>query len=465
MTVSADYQLGSDLRQRQPAVQASRQVLQSMVQDLVGSDQSLLAALLHLVSRPALLALEPVGSTVAVRMMTRDQLLRDLEDTYHPRVVRRLRDFLDGYLDLQQDSSAADPPTPSGLDQSSPTPIPQPGNSGREDPWFSAQPTAGGQVGTKSDHGSASVPASVPVTQFAPQSAPDTESNGRGKHTSGTTASSPSSPRASGTHHVSTDPASSTVASKTPLRSRAVEFGLIAAVAISALLLASRHPSLCRPLGLCQEATSSSTKPSVPSNQALQAGNKALAAMKAASELTSYEHDLGELDQQLLRLSGDPLSAEQIQEREHLKAGASEGHARVAEERRQAEVVNQATTRIDGLTKLPSEQVDKSRTEIRGTLEAIPSSSFSHETARQLLQRLDTTPQSTSPTPAPSSEPGPSQEPQRSPISGQQPSGGNGWRGSEGGGSSTRQAPAPPPPPSPQEDGSSNAPTRSEPLF
>ena len=465
MTVSADYQLGSDLRQRQPAVQASRQVLQSMVQDLVGSDQSMLAALLHLVSRPALLALEPVGSTVALRMMTRDQLLRDLEDTYHPRVVRRLRDFLDGYLGLQAESSPEANPIPSGLEQPSPTPISHQGTPNREDPWFSAQSPDGSQVGTSTAQSSRSVSSSVPVTQFAPQSAPDTASNGRGRPTSGTPASTPSAPRELGTHPISTDPGSSTVASKAPLRSHAVEFGLIAAVAISALLLASRHPSLCRPLGLCQEATSSSTKPSVPSNQALQAGNKALAAMKAASELTSYEHDLGELDQQLLRLSGDPLSAEQIQEREHLKAGASEGHARVAEERRQAEVVNQATTRIDGLTKLPSEQVDKSRTEIRGSLEAIPSSSFSHETARQLLQRLDTTPQSTSPTPEPSSEPGPSQEPQRSPISGQQPSGGNGWRGSEGGGGSMRTAPAPPSSPSPQEDGSSNAPTRSEPLF
>lgn len=111
MPLSPDHQLGLDLRVRRPAGVVEARLLESMLKDLVGSDQSLMSPLLDLVARPAFLALDPNQAPAAERLQTRRQLIADLAPVYLPGVLDRLESFLDGYLD-HGDLAAAPAPEP-----------------------------------------------------------------------------------------------------------------------------------------------------------------------------------------------------------------------------------------------------------------------------------------------------------------------------------------------------------------
>lgn len=109
MSLSPDHQLGLDLRARRPTGEVGAKVLESMLRDLVGTDQSLIPPLLDLVARPSFLALDPNQAPAAERRRARQQLLAELGPVYVPGVLERLKDFLDGYLD--HGDLAAPPPT------------------------------------------------------------------------------------------------------------------------------------------------------------------------------------------------------------------------------------------------------------------------------------------------------------------------------------------------------------------
>jgi hypothetical protein len=176
--------------------------------------------------------------------------------------------------------------------------------------------------------------------------------------------------------------------------------------------------------------------------------------LQKAADFTSYRRALEDLDNQLLRLSGDLLDAGQQQRRDRLQEQFDRVQARLKQESSDAALVGQAKERIDALPSLPAASAETSRTEIRRSLSAISSSSFSHSEAQSQLKRLDATTAPSEPAPAelPAAAPSPSAD--------RWQDGGGGWSAPR------RPAPVPAPAPAPpQDDGESNAPYRSEPLF
>lgn len=428
MTNLSDRQLGAELRRHRINGVVQSQALASIVKDLLGAEQGLMAPLLHLVQRPGFLAIDPVSTSAALRMLGRDSLLRDAEETYHPRVLARLRVVLDGYLDLW------DVPPQEGADLE-PTELAEPGPLGATDPE------------------AVSVPSDNTWARVSPSPG------------------SATAPPAAGT------PAPEVQVSGLPPHRRTWSPFAIAAVGLALALVAGaalRIPALCRPLGWCDSRTSGNSRESSPSEQALRTGEAALKAMRSAQDLTGYERGLGDLNTQLLRLSGDPLNGEQLGRRDRLQAASQEGQSRTKQERSQARTVSEATGRIDGLPSLTAGQAEVSRAEIRSSLNTIPASSFSHGEARKQLQRLNSA-ASVPPSP-PHQEPAaaptvPAPEPPPAPAPAPRSQGG-GWKdGGGGGGSRSAPEPAPAAPSqnapqnAPQNDGGSNAPYRDEPLF
>lgn len=127
MPLSPDHQLGLDLRVRRPAGVVEARLLESMLKDLVGSDQSLMSPLLDLVARPAFLALDPNQAPAAERLQTRRQLIAELAPVYVPGVLERLESFLDGYLDHGDLAAPAPEPVPVVVPAPASTPSQRPG--------------------------------------------------------------------------------------------------------------------------------------------------------------------------------------------------------------------------------------------------------------------------------------------------------------------------------------------------
>ena len=473
MTSTADRQLGAELRRLKPAG-AAPQALQSMVRDLVGADQSLLAPLLHLLTQPAFLALDPLDSSSAVRVAVRDSLLQELAETYHPRLLQRLGDFLDGYLDLPSHEGAVDDALPQ-IDEKEPAPSPD--KSSLSSPGFVSQALTG-------------APPAAPQSSAVSSSHQDSVMDPWG--------SAPTAERAAlgqgsaADPLVSAVPTSATVAppppeawhseSRRPLAILAAA-GLGLVVSLSAGLAALRHPQLCNLFGTC-ESPKRSSPASSSSERALQAGEAAMRAMQKAADLPSYRKALEELDIQLLRLSGDPLDADQLRRRDRLQERFVQGQARLKQETSDAAVVSEARKRIDALPSQPAASAEATRSQIRRSLAAIPPNSFSHREAQSELQRLDATPAPSEPTPDEPSEPArspdsPSAAPKSAPTPPPMPrsperrrdDSGSTRSGSGGSWSAPRRptpAPAPTPAPTPappRDDGEGNAPYRAEPLF
>jgi hypothetical protein len=247
--------------------------------------------------------------------------------------------------------------------------------------------------------------------------------------------------------------------------------GLGLVISLSAGVAALRHPQLCNLIGIC-ESSKRSSPASSSSERALRAGEAAVRELQKAVDFTSYRRALEDLDNQLFRLSGDLLDAGQQQRRDRLQEQSGRVQARLKQESSDAALVGQAKERIDALPSLPAASAETSRTEIRRSLSAISSSSFSHSEAQSQLKRLDATTAPSEPAPAelPAAAPSPSAEPptpEPLPAPAPRPRSADRWQDGGGGWSAPRRpAPVPAPAPAPpQDDGESNAPYRSEPLF
>jgi len=431
------------------------------VRDLVGADQSLMAPLLHLVGSPSFLAVDPTLSTVAIRLLRRDQLLRDLEATYTPAVLARLGDVLNGYLDLGDlDNIPGTAPPSEPLEASAPSPIPVPQPTAITSPaptWTPPQ-----------SHPSFPTP-SVSRDLFSPPSAPSSWTPGSVPAWSPPTSSLPlSAPVTSSTQ---------------PRKQLPIALGATLVFG-SIVVLASQSPLVCRSLGNCSTEKASDPSTSSASKQALAAAYKARKAMETAQDLPTYRAALADLDSELLYLSGDRLSTAQKNQLEGLQASARQGHKRVSGEQMHAETVASTSRRIDALTSLPTDQQANEQTSLRGDLEGIPASSFSYPRAQEQLKRLAAS--ATSPTPAPPTTPAPpaaeappsegSQEPESkpapepapvpvpSPPRRSEPSSGSSTGSTQGTWAPSSARPVPPTP-AHQENGIGNAPYRDDPLF
>jgi len=461
--MTTDNQLGIHLRLRRSAGLLTRQVMESLVRDLVGADQSLMAPLLHLVSSPSFLAVDPTLSTVAIRLLRRDQLLRDLEATYTPTVLARLGDVLNGYLDLgavEDNSDTVPPSEPLEALPPSPFPVPQPTATTSSAPLWSP-PQSHPSVSTPSVSRALSSPPGAP-SQWTPGSVP------------------------AGSPPTSALPLNAPVPSSAQPRKR-LPLALGASFVLGTLVvLASQSPLVCRGIGSCSAEPRSGPSPAHNSSPALGAATKARKAMEVAQDLPSYQAALADLDRELLNLSGANLISEEQSQRDELQDSARQGHKRVSREQVHAEAVASASRRIDALTSQPTVQQANEKTSLRGDLEGIPPSSFSHARAQEQLKRLAASATAPAPAPAPPTTPAPpsaqappsegSQEPESkpdpepapvpvpSPLRRSEPSSGSSTGSTRGiwAPSPARQAP---PTPAHQENGSGNAPYRDDPLF
>lgn len=463
--MATDNQLGIHLRLRRSSGLLTRQVMENLVCDLVGSDQSLLAPLLHLVGSPSFLAVDPTLSTLSIRLLRRDQLLRDLEATYTPSVLARLGDVLNGYLNLGavEVNSGTDPPSgPLEALPPSPIPVPQPTAFTSPAPTWTP-PQSHPSVPTPSASWALSSPPGAP-SSWSPGSVPG------------------------GSPPTSSLPLSTPVALSTqPQKRLPIALG-VTLVFGTLVVLASQSPLVCRSIGTCSSEKASGPSSSSASKRALAAASNARKAMEAAQDLPSYRAALADLDRELLYLSGDRLSSAEKNQLEGLQASARQGHRRVSVEQVQAENVASASRRIDTLPSLPNDQQANEQTSLRGVLEGIPASSFSYARAQGQLKRLAAS--ATAPAPVPPTAPAPpaaraphsggSQEPESmsapepAPLPAPVPVPSPPRRSEPSSGSSTGStqgtwAPSParsaPPTPAQQENGSGNAPYRDDPLF
>ena len=446
MKSSTESQLGADLRIRKPPGSPSRQVLESMVRDLVGADESLLPALLHLIARPSFLALDPTTASMVKRLLARDQLLNQLAEMYHPKVLERLRAFLDGYLDLSSSSPGTQVNPPKVVEDFT------------EPVWTSPNPPSSPRA---------------PASQ-APLPNPWTDQTSSVR----VGATSPNPPSTSAPWQnpgpLNATPATSPAKQRSPFP-LLVGVGLVVGLGIG---IASRVPTLCRPLGLCSPAQSSGQTAQPASSKALDRAQKAADALASATSLPAFESALTDLDREQLRLSGDPLTPEQVAQRQLLEGKSRDGHQRLSKEQQEAETVKQASGRVEALPSLPAERQTTEKQSITESLTAIPERSFSYGDAQGLLKQLSSIPPSPPVTPetpgAPEAGPSPEPTPEPTPQPEAQPTPAPAprWQSpsrSSGGGQSTwtppkRSSPAPARS-QPAEQSGSNAPYRDDPLF
>lgn len=419
----SDARLGEALRLNRPIGVASRQQLDSMVRDLLGSDDSLLAPLQHLIARPSFLAVEPVSGSLAELILARDQLLAQLGETYHPKALDRLKAFLEGYLNLPP--TAADPaPQPEpviwgddpmpGQRQSPKQPPSAPVTSPPQPHHADRGPSEPGQ-----SRGGAGPDPSPPTTQTL-EPWPTSTPSQRGAEVK---ESSLFPAQQHSTHDPSQSPLADEGVPQSPRQRRNLPLfmglGLVAGLGIG---IASRIPSLCRPLGLCPAPSAPGSKATSPSAMALERAQKAADALASAATLPAYEAALDDLDRELLRLSGDPLTPEQLAQRKKLEGAASDGRQRVGMERQEAQVVAGSSERIDALPSLPASQQESEKQAIAGALRGVPERSLAYGAAQAQLKRLEALPapsQPSEPTTAPNepatSQPEPTPQPAQTP--------------------------------------------------
>lgn len=135
LKTGSDYLLGQQIAalcQAQRVSDLPPSAILSQVQDLLGSDTTLLAPLRDLLVRPAYRQLLNHGGAEGAHsslLAGRDALLQDLALTYHPAVVARLAALIDGSLGLPPGppplpAAQLPPPLPKSAAASRPAPAP-----------------------------------------------------------------------------------------------------------------------------------------------------------------------------------------------------------------------------------------------------------------------------------------------------------------------------------------------------
>jgi hypothetical protein len=156
-----------------------------------------------------------------------------------------------------------------------------------------------------------------------------------------------------------------------------------AAVA-AALVLLSRTSPLCGAFGLCPQAVGLSQSPS-----ALQAALAAEQALRRAGSVDDYASALEQLERELLKLSGDPLSSEQQQQLSALQATARDARQTLQAERADQEALARAEEAIAAAKASPAVAQTPQLTAARQALDAIPPRSFSAAEASRLRAALE----------------------------------------------------------------------------
>ena len=176
----------------------------------------------------------------------------------------------------------------------------------------------------------------------------------------------------------------------------AVAGGLVVAGAVVAVF---STPQLCAAVRLCPQAGRSSA-----SQQALDAAAAAEQALRRAQGLTDYRQATEQLERELLRLSGDALSAEQQRQRQQLQTTANQARSILQAEEADLTRLEQAQQALAAARAAGGEERDRQITAARQVLAQIPPRSFSAAQANGLLEQRAELERSAAPPAEPASE-------------------------------------------------------------
>ena len=158
----------------------------------------------------------------------------------------------------------------------------------------------------------------------------------------------------------------------------------LVAAAVAAAVVAIRDPRVCAPLGVCPELKADS-----PSQQSLDAARQAERDLRRARSIDAYRQALEVLERQLLKLSGDPLNAEQAQQREQLELSARDARLILDQEEADLQQLDRAGRAIEQARSSSDAQKESQLQIAREALDAIPLRSFSASDAVRLREQLE----------------------------------------------------------------------------
>jgi hypothetical protein len=168
----------------------------------------------------------------------------------------------------------------------------------------------------------------------------------------------------------------------------------------AALVVAARSPLLCNVLGLCLVQKASSEA----SQQVLAAATRAEQDLRSAQTLTDYRKAVAQLENELLKLSGYSLSADQSQQRQQLQNTSTQARAVLLEEAAAETRLNRARQALASAQQASGLERIRHIAAAGHELEGIPSRSFLASEADLLRQQLSAmerqTPEPTPPQPA-----------------------------------------------------------------
>lgn len=165
---------------------------------------------------------------------------------------------------------------------------------------------------------------------------------------------------------------------------RLLVVSLSTAALAAAVVVALRTPPLCALLNLC---AASSTR--APSDAALQAAAAAEQALRRASTIDAYATALDQLERELLKLSGDPLSTAQQQQRDALQAAARDARRNLEAEQADQQQLALAQQAFAQASSSSGTAQEAQITAARQALVAIPPGSFAAAEASRLRSALE----------------------------------------------------------------------------
>jgi len=161
-----------------------------------------------------------------------------------------------------------------------------------------------------------------------------------------------------------------------------VSIGTAAVAGASVLLL--RTSPLCGAFGLCPQWVGLSQSAS-----ALQAASAAEQALRRTGSVEAYATALEQLERELLKLSGDPLSPGQQQQLSAFQATARNARQTLQAERADQESLARAAEALAAAEASPASDQSAHLIAARQALDSIPPRSFSAAEASRLRTQLD----------------------------------------------------------------------------
>ncbi|MEN9541231.1 MAG: hypothetical protein RLZZ459_1322 [Cyanobacteriota bacterium] len=156
--------------------------------------------------------------------------------------------------------------------------------------------------------------------------------------------------------------------------------GLLAA---GALVLVVSRPEVCGPLGLCSAPSADASR-----QVNLEAAENAEQELRRAQSLQTYRQATEQLEQELLRLGGSPLSPAQLERVQQLRQSASQAREILRQEERDQQRLDRARQIIEAARTLTGPALIAQLDAAMQELEAVPPRSFSATAAQRLREQL-----------------------------------------------------------------------------